>query len=39
MNGYQGRVAMIELGERRYRDIFLDEGLVRKYIGGSGLGT
>ncbi|HAK40625.1 MAG TPA: aldehyde ferredoxin oxidoreductase, partial [Synergistaceae bacterium] len=39
MDGYQGRVAMIDLGKRRYRDIPLDEGLVRKYIGGSGLGT
>ena len=39
MNGYQGVVALIDLASRSVERIELDESIVRKYIGGSGLGT
>ncbi len=39
MNGYQGKIAIVDLKERTSREMFLEKDVAEKYIGGSGLGT
>ncbi|NBJ15513.1 MAG: aldehyde ferredoxin oxidoreductase, partial [Dehalobacter sp. 4CP] len=39
MNGYHGRIAVVDLTARASREIVFDEDFARKYIGGSGMGT
>lgn len=39
MNGYHGKVAVVDLTTKRSREIIFDDDFARKYIGGSGMGT
>jgi aldehyde:ferredoxin oxidoreductase len=39
MNGYHGRIAVVDLTAKRSRVMSFDEDFARKYIGGSGMGT
>jgi len=37
MYGYMGRILRVDLSTKKIEDILLDEGVAKKYIGGSGL--
>ncbi|GAB6280921.1 MAG: aldehyde ferredoxin oxidoreductase family protein [Thermovirga sp.] len=39
MNGYHGRIAVVDLTAKTSREITFDDDFARKYIGGSGMGT
>ena len=39
MQGYHGRYLRIDLGSRTTESIPLDEAILRRFVGGSGLGT
>ena len=39
MLGYHGRYLKIDVGTQQSEAIALDEGVLRKFLGGSGLGT
>lgn len=39
MNGYMGKVLFVDLTERSYEEVALDEQVYRDYIGGLGLGA
>lgn len=37
MNGYHGKVLVIDLGEKSWRHVAIPENILRSYIGGTGL--
>jgi aldehyde:ferredoxin oxidoreductase len=39
LGGYMGKLLFVDLGSKAFHEEVLDEGIARKYIGGTGLAT